>query len=153
MDHACCKGSLSINGNNWNILDRQRVSVAFLSMWRIGLWTSDVIPAEHVLWPCAMEEIRSGKVWNSRELFNHAVLLPGALLVALLLRLIPVATFLDAISVFAASLRSNLRDRFLEQFWVFLFNNFPPRILHDVGVVLATIGERSFLEVMASVGI
>ena len=85
-------------------------------------------------------------------LFQHAVLLlpTGRIL---FLRLVPISSPLDAVNMLAASLRCDLRYGLRVQLWVLLLYDFPLRVLHDVGVVLAAVGEGGLLEVVAAVGV
>ena len=85
-------------------------------------------------------------------LFQHAVLLlpTGRIL---FLRLVPISPPLDAVNMLAASLRRDLRYGLRVQLWVLLLYDFPLRVLHDVGVVLAAVGEGGLLEVVAAVGV
>ena len=85
-------------------------------------------------------------------LFQHAVLLLSIGGV-LLFRLVPVSPSLDAVDVLAASLRGDLRYRLRVQLWVLLLYDLPLRVLHDVGVVLAAVGEGCLLELVAAVGV
>ena len=85
-------------------------------------------------------------------LFQHAVLLlpTGRIL---FLRLVPISPPLDAVNMLAASLRCDLRYGLRVQLWVLLLYDFPLRVLHDVGVVLAAVREGGLLEVVAAVGV
>lgn len=81
-----------------------------------------------------------GVFCGSLILFQPAVLLLLLVLAALLLlRLVAVAALLDTVGVLTAGLRGDLRDGFLKQVWVLLFDYLPPRVLHYVRVVFVAI--------------
>ena len=86
-------------------------------------------------------------------LFQHAVLLLSTAGRILFLRLVPISPPLDAVNMLAASLRRDLRYGLRVQLWVLLLYDFPLRVLHDVGVVLAAVREGGLLEVVAAVGV
>ena len=91
--------------------------------------------------------------WKSLGvLFQHAVLLLSTGRI-LFLCLVPISPPLDAINMLAASLRRDLRDGLRVQLWVLLLYDLPLRVLHDVGVVLAAVGEGGLLQVLAAVGV
>ena len=85
-------------------------------------------------------------------LFQHAVLLLSTGRI-LFLCLVPIPPPLDAVNMLAASLGRDLRDGLRVELWVFLLYDLPLRVLHDVGVVLAAVGEGGLLEVLAAVGV
>ena len=85
-----------------------------------------------------------------RVLFQHTVLLlpTGGVL---FLCLVTISPPLDALHVLAALLRRYLRYGLRVQLWILLLYDFPLRVLHDVRVILAAVGEGSLLEVLAAV--
>ena len=100
---------------------------------------------------------RGGKRFAQMEsslgvLFQHAVFLLSIRCI-LLLRLVTISPPLDAVHMLAACLWRDLRYGLRVQLWVLLLYDFPLRVLHYVGVVLAAVGQGGLLEVVAAVGV